>query len=130
MILGVIPFVAGIIGLVGFWCFRVWEARRFEHGTPRLWDDTRKDLDVAVATAYQAVATGDALRAGRTRLFALVHAASHRALLALVALLRAIERPLARHSYRMRMMPPKPPTREPSEFLKTITPEKKSETGP
>jgi hypothetical protein len=126
MFFSIIPFVVGAGGLTGFWCFRLWEAKR----GVRVWDTRRRALDAAVGNAYHALVAGDALAAHRLRIFALVHAITHRSLAWFVDILRAVERPLARVSYRMRMAPPKAPAREPSEFLKTITPEKKSTETP
>lgn len=117
-----IILAVGFGGLVGFWFFRLWEARR----GVRLWEERRRALDTLVSEVYQVVIAGDALAGYRARIFSFMHSLSHRALTALVILLRTIERPLARVSYRMRMAPPKTPTREPSEFLKTLTTEKKS----
>ena len=121
MYLGIIPFVLGLAGLVGFWFVREREEQR---GT-RLAESHRATLDRVVAEAYHTLVAGDALHTHRLRFFALVHNVSHRVVIALVAALRAVERPLARVSHRMRMEPPKSP-REPSEFLKTITPDKKT----
>lgn len=121
----VIPFVVGLGGLIGIWLFRSWEVKRGR----RMWEDRRRLLDTTVAEAYRAIVAGDALRTHRARIFALAHSLSHRALTALVLILRTIERPLARISYRMRAAPPKIPAREPSEFLKTLMPEKKNSEG-
>jgi hypothetical protein len=117
-----IILAVGLGGLVGFWFLRLWETRR----GVRLWEERRRALDTAVSEAYRAVVAGDALVTHRMHIFAVIHSLSHRALTVLVILLRTIERPLARISHRMRMSPPKVATREPSDFLKTLTPEKKS----
>jgi hypothetical protein len=124
MYLGVVPFAAGLFGLAGFWFLRTWEVRR----GLRLWEGRREELDKTVADAYRGYIAGDALHVHRARFFAFIHTLTHQAVVALVALLRAVERPLARLSYRMRIAPPPAPNRQPSEFLKTLASEKSEAT--
>lgn len=122
MVVSTILFGAGLLGLVGFWYLRVWEERR----GARLMASPRAAWDARFAKAHEAMVRGDFARTARAALLAALHSLSHRALASLVALLRAIERPLARISHRMRVPPPTSPPREPSEFLKTITPDKQN----
>lgn len=124
MVLGIVPFVLGLAGFVGFVVVRMWEARR----GARIVETHRASLDATVASLWRTLVVGDPGVMLRHQALALAHALSHRTLASFATLLRTIERPIARISHRMRMMPPKAPTREPSEFLKTITPEKRDDT--
>jgi hypothetical protein len=61
----------------------------------------------------------------RTYTRAIVHELTHFLVRVAVEVVRAIERPLAKLSYKMRVSAPKSGMAPVSEFLKTLTPEKK-----
>lgn len=120
MLIGGIPFVAGLVGLIGFGIVRMWEERR---GT-RIFARSRAALDRVTASAYRLLVTGDISHEYRVHLIKSIRTFVHQGVVLLVTFLRAIERPLSRLSHRMRVHEPVPTHREPSEYLKTITPAK------
>ena len=118
--IGLIPFIIGLLGTISFVFFRLWEVRR----TRRFFENYRALLDRMTERLYGILVFGEIPRHYRTRLALVVRSLSHRAVHSAVLALRALERPLARVSHRMRMSAAES-EREPSDFLKTITPQKK-----
>lgn len=117
-------FFASFLLLVGFLIFRSWEEKR----GIRLWADARTKLDEKVHRMYHRAVTGTIPYRYRTAFFVFLQKMIHEAVLVIVATLRAIERPLTRLSYRMRMATPKANGKEVSSFLRTIVPLKKRES--
>jgi len=116
----IILFLVAFTLLAMFIAFRVFEEKR----QVRLWGKARRALDEKVTEAYEAAVTGSIPRHYRIRFLAFLQQAFHELVLFLVAMLRAIERPLTRLSYRMRMAASNTKKKEVSPFLKTIAPEK------
>ena len=104
--------------LWGFIAFRLWEEKRGFKILAR----ARESADVAVTKAYHSAVMGNIPSNWRVVLLAFMHQVSHALVVLAVETLRAIERPLSRLSYRMRRGVPLANGKEPSEFLKTITP--------
>ncbi len=75
---------------------------------------------------YRAAVMGNIPEEYRLAVMRFLHTLAHDTVVFLVEGLRALERPLTRLSYRMRQTAPTPNGKEPSAFLKTITPEKKA----
>lgn len=113
-------FIVAFVLLGVFIVFRVWEEKR----GVRVWASLRKDADEQVVEVYRSAITGSIPQHYRIRLFAFLRNAIHELVLLLVATLRAVERPLTRISYRMRMSASNTNKKEVSPFLKTIVPEK------
>ncbi|PIR84958.1 hypothetical protein COU15_03330 [Candidatus Kaiserbacteria bacterium CG10_big_fil_rev_8_21_14_0_10_45_20] len=118
--LGFIPFITGLIGITAFVLFRLWEAQR----TERFFEQARKSLDSVAERLYRVMVFGEIPRHYRTKTATVLRFFSHHAIHTAVLALRSIERPLTRMSHRMRMSSSES-KQEPSDFLKTITPDKK-----
>lgn len=116
----VYTFIVAFVLLGVFVVFRVWEEKR----GVRLWASLRKDADEQVVEAYRSAITGSIPQHYRIRFFAFLQHTVHECVLLLVATLRAVERPLTRISYRMRMSASNTNKKEVSPFLQTIVPEK------
>jgi len=116
-------FAIAFILLAVFLAFRFWEERRGR----RVWGAARDSADVVVVDMYSAAVMGNVPQKYRIALVALLHAIAHEAVVSAVRALQAVERPLARLSHRLRQSAPRGNGKEPSAFLKTITPEKRSE---
>ena len=99
--------------------------RRFEvvKGS-RFFETQRSVLDTRAEEVWQALVTGGAPQSWRTYVQATAHAVTHEVVRLAVEVVRAVERPLARLSYKMRVSAPKATTAPVSDFLKTITPDK------
>lgn len=110
--------VAALLGVL-FLVVRTIEVRR---GT-RFFDEQRTVLDGYAAELYSALVMGGIPVRWRQYTAFLMHRVTHEVVHLAVLSLRAVERPLARLSYRMRVSQPKTGG-EVSSFLKTITPEK------
>jgi len=119
-----ITFLLALILLIAFVAFRFWEERK----GARLWAHSRSVADEMVDKIYTAAVVGSVPAEYRTVAIHFLHTLAHDVIVFLVESLRSIERPLTRLSYRMRQSVPAPSGKEPSAFLKTITPEKKSES--
>lgn len=110
--------VALLLGAL-FLAVRMVEVRR----DIRFFDEQRTALDAHANELYAAVVMGGIPVRWRQYTAFLVHQITHEIVHLAVLSLRAIERPLARLSYRMRVSQPKTGG-EVSSFLKTITPDK------
>jgi hypothetical protein len=99
--------------------------RRFEaaKGT-RFFDAQRAVLDTRAEEVWHALVTGGAPLAWRTYAQVTAHTVGHEVVRIAVEVVRAVERPLARLSYKMRVSAPKVGAAPVSDFLKTITPDK------
>ena len=129
MSLGLIPFLAGLVSLVGYSVFRFYEARRRE----RFFESSRKKLDSFSIELYRLAVFGELPAVYRVSLRNALHVVTHASVNRAVKLLRAVERPLSRLSYRLRITRMKDVEhRDPSPFLKNITgtKEKNGETAP
>lgn len=125
MTFATILFLVSLFLLVGFLVFRSWEEKR----GVRVWAGTRAKLDEQVRHWYHNAVTGTIPYRYRTAFFVFLQKMIHEAVLVIVRALRAIERPLTRLSYRMRMSTPKANGKEVSSFLRTIVPLKKRDGG-
>lgn len=125
MTFATILFLVSLVLLVGFLVFRSWEEKR----GVRLFATVRARLDERVLRTYHHAVTGTIPYRYRTAFFVFLQKMIHEAVLVIVGALRAIERPLTRLSYRMRMSTPKANGKEVSSFLRTIVPLKKRESG-
>jgi len=118
-----VTFLISLILLVAFVAFRLWEERRAKRTFP----DTRAAVDVVIADMYHAAVTGDIPQKYQEAVLHFLYRLAHDTIVFLVEGLRAIERPLSGLSYRLRRSVPAANGKEPSAFLKTITPEKPAE---
>jgi hypothetical protein len=118
-----VTFLLALILLVAFTVFRFYEQRT----GVRHWAHARAVADDVVEKMYHAAVVGNIPAEYRTVIVHFLHTMAHDTVVFLVESLRSIERPLTRLSYRMRQSAPPPSGKEPSAFLKTITPEKKLE---
>lgn len=120
-----ITFFISLALLVAYVLFRMGEEKR----GVKLWAHARESADSAIEKAYHRAVMGNLPSNWRDAFLKFAHQLSHAGVVLTVEALRAIERPLLRLSHRMRRGgAPTATGKEPSEFLKTITPEKK-ETG-
>ena len=115
-----IPLLTSMALLAAFFWFRTWEEARGK----RLFAAVREKADANVAAFYRQLVTGNIPKEYRAFLAAFLHNVTHAIVVLTVGALRAIERPLTRLSYKMRQQVPTGTKKEPSAFLKTITPEK------
>lgn len=120
-----IPLVTSILLLGAFVMFRMWEEKRGK----KFFASVRAEGDEIVSDLYRAAVMGNIPHRYRHMLIAFLHNLTHAGVVLAVAVLRAIERPLSRFSYRLRQRAPSITKKEPSAFLKTITPEKKEVTN-
>lgn len=120
-----IPLVTSIVLLGAFVAFRLWEEKRGK----KFFADARAEGDEIVSDLYRAAVMGNIPHRYRHMLLAFLHNLTHAGVVLAVAVLRAIERPLSRFSYRLRQRAPGVTKKEPSAFLKTITPEKKDDAN-
>lgn len=116
--LGIAVFFSASLLFAMFIAFRMWEEKR----GVRLFASSRTMLDHWVIDIYHGAVTGSIPRHYRMHLLVFLRTTLHRAVLLTVATLRAIERPLTRLSFRMRMASPGTAKKEVSSFLKTIVP--------
>lgn len=116
-----IPLVLSIVLLAGYVLFRMWEQRR----GVKLLASERAEGDEIVTDLYRAAVMGNIPQKYREMFLSFLHNLTHTIVVLTVATLRAIERPLSRFSYRLRQRAPGVGKKEPSAFLKTLTPEKK-----
>jgi hypothetical protein len=119
-----VTFFLSLILLLAFLALRFFEEKRGY----RAWAGVRTKADRVVSDMYKAAVMGSIPVEYREAFARFLHSLAHDSLLFLVESLRAIERPLTRLSYRMRQSAPASTDKTPSEFLKTITPEKKTES--
>ena len=116
-----IPLISSIVLLAGFVVFRLWEEKR----GAKFFASERAEGDAIVADLYRAAVMGNIPQKYREMFLAFVHTVTHAVVVLAVATLRAIERPLSRFSYQLRQSAPGVGKKEPSAFLKTLTPDKK-----
>lgn len=116
-------FAIALILLGAFIAFRFAEEKRGR----RIWANMRDSADVVVSDMYTAAVRGDVPEKYRTMLVGFFHMLAHDAVSAAVEALRAAERPLERLSRKLRHGAPAGNGKEPSAFLKTLTPEKRPE---
>lgn len=115
-----VTFFISLFLLVAFVAFRFLEERRGQ----RAWATTRASADVVVSDMYRAAVTGDIPRKYQDAIVHFLYTLAHDMIVFIIEGLRAIERPLAQLSYRLRRSVPSGNGKEPSAFLKTITPER------
>lgn len=121
-----VTFFISLFLLIAFIAFRFWEERRESRVLAR----ARAAADVLVSDMYQSAVSGDIPKKYQTAIVHFLYTLAHDTVVFLVEGLRAIERPLSQLSYRLRRSVPVANGKEPSAFLKTITPEKPaSEVG-
>ncbi len=113
-------FLVALVLLGVFVAFRLFEEKR----GVRLWAPVRTAVDEKVIEMYHSSVTGSIPRHYRLQFLMFLRQTTHAGVLLLVAGLRALERPLTRLSYRMRMATSNTSKKEVSSFLKTIAPEK------
>ena len=118
-------FFSGFALVALYLGFRVFEHSR---GT-MLFKKKRGELDTQIEHLYHALVMGSIPIEWRFQFISLLHTLSRRSVQIAVEILRAIERPLARLSYRMRTYAPKANGKEVSAYLKTIIIDKKNSTG-
>lgn len=110
-------FLIGMIGLGVYSVTRVIEARRGK----RFFETFRVRVDMIATRLYRLSVFGEVPATYRTWLSEQVRALFHKAVVLLVGVLRAIERPLSRMNHRLRATQVKyDTTRTPSPFLKTM----------
>lgn len=119
MAIGLSLFIAGIAGLSGFVALSMWEMRR----GVRLFRALREKGDRLAAGAYRTLVFGEIPSVYRESLVAHARKGLHTLVNMLIALLRGVERPLARMSSRMRHRYERAEgvNRTPSPFLKDIS---------
>lgn len=91
----------------------------------RFFDTQRSVLDARAAELWEALVLGGLPVSWRAYVRAVFHDLGQVLVHTAVEVVRAVERPLAKLSYKMRVTAPKSGTKPVSDFLKTITPEKK-----
>ena len=119
-----VTFFISLVLLVAFIAFRFLEEKRGR----RVWTVTRASDDTVVSDMSHAAVTGDIPRKYQDATVHFLYTLAHDMIVFLIEGLRAIERPLARLSYRLRRSVPSGNGKEPSAFLKTITPERNPES--
>lgn len=117
-----VTFFASLALLLLFFVFRMWEEKR----GIRLLPNFRNSADETVKDMYRGAITGSIPSHYRVEFIAFLQRITHEVVLLLVEALRAVERPLTRLAYRMRMSAPNTKKKPVSAFLKTIAFEKES----
>ncbi|MEK7613513.1 MAG: hypothetical protein AAB439_01390 [Patescibacteria group bacterium] len=110
-------FLVGFIGFGFYLAVRFFEVRRGR----RFFEVQRKKLDEFSVRLYRLCVFGELPTSYRLWFFKSLRHATHQGVVMLVALLRALERPLSRLNHRLRT--PRVKTvepRDPSPFLKTM----------
>ncbi len=120
-----IPFIVSLLLMAGYIAFRMHEEKKGF----MLFATARAKADEAVLGAYRAAVTKDIPSHFRVFLIHAAHYVTHAVVVLAVQVLRAIERPLARFSYRLRRNIPVANGKAPSDFLTTIKPAKPSSDG-
>lgn len=124
----IVPAIVLAVGLVLTLCyilFRVWEVRR----GVRIYNERRLLLDHWAERVYETLVLGGVPLSWRRYAVAVVHEISHEAVRLMVVIIRAVEKPLVRLSYRLRVSAPKNGAQPVSEFLRTIAPDKQAATS-
>lgn len=104
----------------------IFAVRRVElvRGT-RFFEPVRASFDTWATDVWSALVMGGIPVSWRSYVRAVAHDLTHLLVRVAVEVVRAIERPLAKLSYKMRVSAPKSGVAPVSEFLKTLTPDKK-----
>lgn len=124
---GLIPFVVGLAGILLFVGVRFFENKR----GARFFGPLRESLDASTVRIYRALVLGDIPRSYRKHVLHALRRAVHSFVVFLATLLRRIERMLSRAGHSLRpTRAERSQDRNPSQFLKTITPEKKGDGTP
>jgi hypothetical protein len=118
-----IPFVTSLIILGGFLGFRVWEEKQGR----RLFAAAREKADEKVEAFYTGMVTGNIPTHWRQAAIVLLKKLTHALVVLLAKGLGNIQRSLFQLSHRLRRGVPSANGKSPSEFLKTISPQKKEE---
>lgn len=121
MIGGVI-FLIGIIGLASILIVRAVEVRNQK----RFLSDFRDTADQKVSDVYKTLVLGEIPQEYRVTLQKWMRDMTHSTIVFLARILRAVERPLSRLGHRVRQSDIDGARREPSHYLRTISPTKKS----
>ncbi|MBU6310590.1 hypothetical protein KGO06_01500 [Patescibacteria group bacterium] len=93
----------------------------------RFFESERARLDARVTAFVPRLVLGGVPLSWRAYLGAIAHDVTHLSIHGAVEAIRAIERPLAKLSYKLRISAPRTGAAPVSEFLKTITPERARE---
>lgn len=120
----VAPLVLMLIALsaiAGFLSMRRLELAR----GARFFEAERSVLDVRAEVLWTRLVEGGIPLSWRSYVRAVLHDLTHLVVHSAVEVVRAVERPLAKLSYKMRVSAPKSGSAPVSSFLRTITPEKK-----
>lgn len=112
-----IVFFSALILLGVFIVLRLLEEKR---GTRFIMPSVRASLDVYATRWYDLAVTGSIPAEYRARVLMFFRQTLHSVVVLIVAGLRAVERPLTRLSYKMRMAASHTGTKEVSSFLKTM----------
>lgn len=91
----------------------------------RFFEDKRAVLDAQAEVLWSRLVRGGVPLSWRRYVGVVLHDVTHLSIHGAVELVRAVERPLAKLSYKMRVSAPKSGGAPVSDFLRTITPEKK-----
>lgn len=121
MIAPVVVMCIAASAMLAFVSVRRTEVARGE----RFFEAERALLDARVSELWTRAVRGGVPMSWRSFLRAVLHDATHLTVHAAVEGIRAVERPLARLSYKMRISAPKSGVAPVSEFLKVLTPDKK-----
>lgn len=119
MTLGITLFALGVLGTISLVLLRTVEVRRGK----RFAEPARAYLDRVASRLYRLLVFGEIPTTYRSWALERFRALTHRSVVFLVGFLRAVERPLSRLNHRLRASrQAAQPSRDPSPFLKDITP--------
>lgn len=121
MLTPAILLVIALTAILGFLSLRRYEVA---HGV-RFLETQRSMLDMRAVTLWRMLVLGGIPLSWRTYVRSIVHDLTRLGVHSAVELVRAVERPLAKLSYKMRVSAPKSGSAPVSSFLRTITPDKK-----
>ncbi len=121
MLTPAVLLLIALSAILGFFSLRRYETA---HGI-RFLNAQRSVLDERALELWRTMVLGGVPLSWRNYVKALIHSATHFGVQSAVEAVRALERPLARLSYKMRVSAPKGGGAPVSNFLRTITPEKK-----
>lgn len=121
MLIPLVILLVALSAMLGFLSLRRFEVARGE----RFFETHREVLDARAEVLWTSLVVGGIPLSWRRYATAFAHEASHALVHLAVEVVRAVERPLARLSYRMRVSAPKSGSTPVSDFLRIITPEKK-----
>jgi ABC-type dipeptide/oligopeptide/nickel transport system permease subunit len=121
MLTPAILLAVALSAILGFISLR----RAEEARGARYFEAERTILDERAAILWTALVLGGVPVSWRNYARAVLHDVTHLSVHSAVEAVRAVERPLAKLSYKMRVSAPKSGNAPVSNFLRTITPEKK-----